>query len=181
MRDLFPDLATAQFVRTQLPQFLHIVCDLNWNWRKGMRNEVRKRQTKDAVEQTASIYDRFACKLCWRLPGYRTLPTHWWTNSQQSRLLSFTFKQRLENTAPRDYKHTPNIHNISHHLHSMIYTLNISRIIVVIVLATLNLQPFPQALKAVKPLAVIPHYRPCAWFVYYAWKYTIFRILTAVL
>ena len=106
MRDLFPDLATAQFVRTQLPQFLHIVCDLNWNWRKGMRNEVRKRQTKDAVEQTASIYDRFACKLCWRLPGYRTLPTHWWTNSQQSRLLSFTFKQRLENTAPRDYKHT---------------------------------------------------------------------------
>ena len=165
MRDLFPDLPTAQFVRTQLLQFIHTVHDQNLSWRKGVRNEVRKRQTKDAVEQTASIYDRFACKPCWQLPGYRTLPTHWWTNSQQSRLLSFTFKQRLENTAPRDYKHTPNIHNISHHLYSMIYTLNISRIIVVIVLATLNLRPFPQALKAIIPLAVIPHYRPCAWLI----------------
>ena len=103
---LFPDHPIAQFMRMQLVQFLHTVM---WSWRRVVRNDVRKRQTKGAVEQTASIYDRFACKLCWRLPGHRTLPTHRWTNSQQSTLLSFTFKQRA---APRLQTHKT--YTISH-------------------------------------------------------------------
>ena len=115
---LFPDHPTAQFMRTQLVQFLHTVCDpREESWGMTLENVRQKALWNKQPQSTIALLVNSAdgCLDTEHFPH-----TDEQTVNSQRCLVSLS--KLSNNGLLPETTNTQNIHNISHHLYSMIFT-----------------------------------------------------------